>query len=387
MSGEDLYVTFVSKEVDPRLQLVDWYWGTITREEASELLRDKPDGSFLVRDASTAGDYTLTVRRGGVNKLLKIIGKGGRYGFQEPLHYDSVVEVIDFYREHSLSHYNSKLDLKLLYPVVQAQKRTLDSHEEKSKYKRLSQELDSNDIEYEERFKNQSELQTDLLNNIKTMEALSETISIYEEQLQLQRDFSAQAQPTQIQSISENYSALKSRIEEIKQYKACISEEISTLTQENRKRIAELSDLKAEHKRLTRQKDQLKRKLVEKEILPHLVEKTWLVYCEREEAIQELTGKPDGTFLVRGKVEDDHEVFALSAVYQGRIVHCKIREKDNKFGLAEAFCVHSSLLDLVTHYEEMSLKEHNPRVDIKLIYPFKARDVYKYYDPEPIYSL
>lgn len=249
MSGEDLYVTFVSKEVDPRLQLVDWYWGTITREEASELLRDKPDGSFLVRDASTAGDYTLTVRRGGVNKLLKIIGKGGRYGFQEPLHYDSVVEVIDFYREHSLSHYNSKLDLKLLYPVVQAQKRTLDSHEEKSKYKRLSQELDSNDIEYEERFKNQSELQTDLLNNIKTMEALSETISIYEEQLQLQRDFSAQAQPTQIQSISENYSALKSRIEEIKQYKACISEEISTLTQENRKRIAELSDLKAEHKR------------------------------------------------------------------------------------------------------------------------------------------
>ena len=122
MSGEGLYVTFVSKEVDPRLQHVDWYWGTITREEASELLRDKPDGSFLVRDASTAGDYTLTVRRGGVNKLLKIIGKDGRYGFQEPLHYDSVVEVIDFYREHSLSHYNSKLDFKLLYPVVQAQK-------------------------------------------------------------------------------------------------------------------------------------------------------------------------------------------------------------------------------------------------------------------------
>ena len=69
------------------------------------------------------------------------------------------------------------------------------------------------------------------------------------------------------------------------------------------------------------------------------------------------------------------------------MVHCKIREKDNKFGLAEAYCVHPTLLDLVTHYEEMSLKEHNPRVDIKLIYPYNASEVYKYYDPEPIYSI
>ena len=73
--------------------------------------------------------------------------------------------------------------------------------------------------------------------------------------------------------------------------------------------------------------------------------------------------------------------------YQGTIVHCKIIEKDNKFGLAGPFCNHSTLLDLVTHYEEMSLKEHNPRVDIKLIYPFNANEVYKYYDPEPIYSI
>ena len=123
MAGEDLYVTFVSKEADPYLKHVDWYWGTISREDASELLRDQPDGSFLVRDAmATAGDYTLTVRRGGVNKLLKIRGKNGRYGFQEPLTYESVVEMIDFYRENSLARYNQKLDIKLLYPIVNSQK-------------------------------------------------------------------------------------------------------------------------------------------------------------------------------------------------------------------------------------------------------------------------
>ena len=72
--------------------------------------------------------------------------------------------------------------------------------------------------------------------------------------------------------------------------------------------------------------------------------------------------------------------------HNGEVVHIKISEKDDKYGLVEAFCVHPTLLDLVTHYEEISLKEHYHRIDNKLIYPFKASDVYKYYLPEPIYS-
>ncbi|KAF7624720.1 hypothetical protein Mgra_00010005 [Meloidogyne graminicola] len=99
-----------------------WYWSKATKEEISAAMENQPTGTFAVRDSSTKGQYTLTLRVDGTNKLIKILIENGRCGFTpDSMDFDSMASLVQFYQTCSLRDFNEKLDTCLLYPLKSPQ--------------------------------------------------------------------------------------------------------------------------------------------------------------------------------------------------------------------------------------------------------------------------
>ncbi|VDD86988.1 unnamed protein product [Enterobius vermicularis] len=361
-----------------------------------EVNQNCDDGAFIVRDASTQGDYTLTVRYQKKNRLIKIRVVNGCYGFSEDgMSFDSVLSLINYFKRNSLVEYNRLLDIKLKLPVSRVRCKLspweVDGANDRSyliiQMRGLCLELWRTRRFDDNYTKDLENLYEELLHKQQTYAAFETVFKLFYDQWQLLSEkLSLCSNEEEEQFIQANLESQKTR-----NFIKCRFRLLRLGVH-----FDQIDDLIAESNGLCiTESEELSKVLLQLSVRwqPDRYISWDSSKANATKLIREVMDcnpeNPDGIFVIRpSQSQEGH--FALTVSKDNRILHCLIEQsfvfvialikdfnfvRDTKHPEACGFGFHNTdiffptIVDLVRYYTHYSLKKHNQQLDTRLRIP------------------
>ncbi|VDK45376.1 unnamed protein product [Anisakis simplex] len=368
-----------------------WYWGDTSKDLIASAMNGCDSGTYCVRDASTKGDYTLTLRFGDRNKLIKIFVSNGRCGFaMEDLRFATVVELVDYYKRNSLAEYNRQLETELLYPLrrpniektmweidgvhsvehLLCQLRGLRAAH--SRILRLDDQINAELETNKTLLTNESEL-AHLNVNIEFQQRRSESIQIQQEQM------------------NQQVKVIEARIEELNLSRSKLRPKLSNLYADVNNCEYRLCQLKVPQSTLDKERQEVSFLLdAEPEPLSHILMQLHIKWqpdrflstdCSKENGMKIVRALMDcnpnnsnGIFVIRRSGSQAGH-YALTISNDNQIYNCLIEHRDVKhpescgYAFRNTKLFFATLVDFVRYYSHCSMKEHNSQLNTRLEIP------------------
>lgn len=281
----------------------DWFWGDISRSQANELLQGAIDGSFLVRNSSSnAADLTLTVKKDGVNKMMRILCRNGRYGFREPLQFRSLKSLIELHQRQPLTEYNQEMDICLLHPIskqavlgelpadaavaaagLAAAANSVDGknsvntehHVERlmSLLVKANQDYLLVTQEYDRLFDGYNKSLNDVQMYKQALESFNEVVAILEEQLRLNETLQREAMVHEVALMTKHQQALHAKLRQVHEDRSKLDSELRKILLSSRTLDRQINELKPQIHEHKRSREQLSALLIRQGVRRELIER------------------------------------------------------------------------------------------------------------------